>query len=222
MVIPAAGSGSRLKSDIPKPYIEIGGRAIIEYTIDKFLAVEGISHVVIATSATYLNRAEQILEQIVPDHIKSDVVKGGKERQDSIYNALKTIKSAQLVAIHDAVRPFITPSQIKYCCISASKEGGAIIAVPAKDTIKQVDDEQSIQHTPDRSRLWQAQTPQIFQREIIEKAYEQAAEDRFMGTDDASLVERIGVTVKVVEGGRENFKITYPLDLQVAKILLNQ
>jgi len=222
VIIPAAGSGSRLKSDIPKPYIEIGGRAIIEYTIDKFLAVDGISQIIIATSASYLNRAEQILDQIVPDHIKSAVVEGGEERQDSINNALKTIKSSELVAIHDAVRPFIKPAQIQKCCRLASMNGGAIIAVPAKDTIKQVDHEQLIQHTPDRSRLWQAQTPQIFRREIITKAYKQAAKDDFKGTDDSSLAERIGTTVKVVEGSRENFKITYPLDLQVAQILLNQ
>ena len=222
VIIPAAGSGSRLQADIPKPFIEIAGASIIEHTIQKFLGVKGISHIVISTSAKYLDRAIKILDQTVPQNIKSEVVQGGKERQDSIYNALQMIDSSDLVAVHDAVRPFITTNQIQQCCTIAAQDGGAIIAVPAKDTIKQVNHSHSILGTPDRSHLWQAQTPQIFKREIIKKAYHQAITDNFKGTDDASLAERIGATVKVVEGSRENFKITYPLDLQVANILLTQ
>jgi len=220
LIIPAAGSGTRLKTDIPKPYIILGGATILEHSIRQFLKADNVVQVIIATSKGYVQKAEQLLAKILPDGISGTVVKGGAERQDSIQNALSVVKGADLVAIHDAVRPFINPQQIVACCKAAAKHGGAIIAVPAKDTIKKVDAHQCICETPDRSKLWQAQTPQIFKQELIREAYNYAASTGFVGTDDASLVEKRGYNVKVIEGSRENFKITYPLDLQVAEILL--
>ena len=220
LIIPAAGSGSRLKRETPKPYIKICDATILEHTIRPFTQLDNLCKVVIATSQTYLQEAEKIAKKAVSDFVEVVIVEGGAERQDSIYNALQTIKVADLTAIHDAVRPFILPSQIRACCNSATVVGAAIIAVPAKDTIKQVGKNNIIQSTPDRSTLWQAQTPQIFQTDIIKEAYAKAKTDGIVGTDDASLVEYLGNDVKVVEGSRENFKITYPLDLQVANTLL--
>jgi len=220
LIIPAAGSGSRLKRDIPKPYIKISGATILEHTLRPFAQLNNLCKVVIATSDAYLKEAKSIVQKVVSEEIEVEVVQGGTERQDSIYNALQSIREADLTAIHDAVRPFILPSQIHACCKSATEIGGAIIAVPAKDTIKQIGDNNIIKSTPDRSFLWQAQTPQIFRTDIIKQAYEKAKADGVAGTDDASLVEYSGKEVKVVEGSRENFKITYPLDLRVAKTLL--
>ena len=111
---------------------------------------------------------------------------------------------------------------INQCSVEAKEHGGAIIAVPAKDTIKKVGLDGRIVDTPDRKMLWQAQTPQIFKREVICRAYEEAILGGFVGTDDASLVERLGETVKVVEGDRENLKITYPVDLEIAELILKQ
>lgn len=150
------------------------------------------------------------------------VVEGAEERQYSIANALKVLHmDAQLVAVHDAVRPFVKPAHILKCCELARKSGGAVLGVPAKDTIKMADGNGVITSTPARKNLWQAQTPQVFKKELLLKAYELALAEGFFGTDDASLVERIGGKMQMVEGDRENLKITYPVDLKIAELILS-
>ncbi|SMO96077.1 2-C-methyl-D-erythritol 4-phosphate cytidylyltransferase [Gracilimonas mengyeensis] len=222
VIIPAAGSGERMGADIPKPFLELGGRCILEHTISRFLNVRDIHQIVIAASSNYLPRIESLFKNFEEASVSYLAVEGGSERQYSIYNALQVIKDeVELVAVHDAVRPFIRSSLIEKCCEVASKVGGGVIGVPAKDTIKQVDEGRNITATPDRSKLWQAQTPQIFQKELLIKAYNSALADDFVGTDDASLVERIGGNVQMVEGDRKNLKITYPIDLKVAELILN-
>lgn len=151
------------------------------------------------------------------------MVPGGKERQDSISNALRQVSSdIHLVAVHDAVRPFVKQKTIEICFEKAAETGAAIVAVPAKDTIKIAGTDRIIRDTPDRENIWQAQTPQIFEKELLLKAYQFARETGFTGTDDSSLVEKAGGQVALVEGTRENFKITWPLDLQLAELLLNK
>lgn len=221
VIIPAAGSGERLGSPIPKPFIVVAAKTILEHTISKFLQVPGLIQVVVATSVEHMPRVQSIFEKLDAEEVQLDVVEGGVERQFSIYNALKNIREdATLVGVHDAVRPFITPEKINECCVVAASNDGAIVGVPAKDTIKKVEQSSFIKETPERSLLWQAQTPQVFQKEILLKAYERAVSESYTGTDDASLVERIGGKVKVIEGDRDNFKITYPIDLQIAKLIL--
>lgn len=210
----------RMGSDIPKPFLKVGDRSILEHTISRFLEVPELTEVIIATSKDHIPDIHSMFERISGDVILK-VVEGGSERQFSIYNALKEIsEEATLVAVHDAVRPFIRPALIIECCNMAKEFGGAVLGVPAKDTIKQVNEENVIKATPDRSFLWQAQTPQVFQKELLIKAYESALKANFIGTDDASLVERIGGKVQMVEGDRENLKITYPVDLKIAELIL--
>ncbi len=222
LIIPAAGSGSRLNRDIPKPYIRLAGKPILEHTVRRFLSLESLAEVVVATSREYLEEAGGILKGIASSSLSFTVVEGGRERQHSIYNALQEIDESEIVIVHDAVRPFVNASQIEACCRTAEEVGGAVLGVPAKDTIKKVDDGLIIKDTPSRRYLWQAQTPQVFRKEILVEAYRQAMEVGFVGTDDASLVERIGRKVKMVEGDRSNFKITYPLDLKLAGQLLEE
>lgn len=210
----------RMGSDIPKPFLKVGDRSILEHTISRFLEVPELTEVIIATSKDHIPDIHSMFKRISGDVILK-VVEGGSERQFSIYNALREIsEEATLVAVHDAVRPFIRPALIIECCNMAKEFGGAVLGVPAKDTIKQVNEENVIKATPDRSFLWQAQTPQVFQKELLIKAYESALKENFIGTDDASLVERIGGKVQMVEGDRENLKITYPVDLKIAELIL--
>lgn len=222
LIIPAAGSGSRLKKEIPKPYLEIAGKTILEHTITCFLSLDGLRQVAVATSESYLNITREILEKILPSNIMGICVVGGRERQHSIYNALQEVSEADLVIVHDAVRPFVTPAQIEACCSTAIDAGGAVLGVPAKDTIKRIDRELLIEETPSRRYLWQAQTPQVFKTKILMEAYSKAFEDDYIGTDDSSLVERLNYNVRMVEGSRSNFKITYPLDLKLARLLIEQ
>lgn len=220
VIIPAAGSGVRMGSNIPKPFIKIGGKPILEHTIDRFLEVENVIQILIATSPEYLDEISSMTSGL-SDQVSFQVVEGGEERQFSIYNALQYVSpKAELIAVHDAVRPFVRPNLIRRCCEVAQQYGGAILGVPAKDTIKKVNEDVVITETPNRSFLWQAQTPQIFQKQLLMKAYGSAIQNEFIGTDDASLVERIGGKVKMVEGDRENLKITFPIDLKVAEIIL--
>lgn len=221
LIVPAAGSGSRLNQDTPKPYIVLAGKPILEHTLRRFLFQKELSQIIVATSAEYVKAARDILN-IVPEEIDVAVIEGGEERQHSIFNALQVTRSVDLVMIHDAVRPFVTPEQIKTCCSVAEEAGAAVLGIPARDTVKRIDQNRFIRETPPRKYLWQTQTPQVFKKEILMKAYQKAFGDQFVGTDDSSLVERLGVDVKMVEGDRSNFKITYPLDLKIAKILLEE
>jgi 2-C-methyl-D-erythritol 4-phosphate cytidylyltransferase len=219
LIIPAAGSGVRLGMKTPKPFIELGGRTILQHTIDKFIDIPELGQLLIVASAQNIDR----VKSLVSDHDRSDVdisvVEGGDERQDSIGNALKFVdKRCDLVAIHDAVRPFIEKNVVEECISKAMKYGAAIPGIPVKDTVKVLNDEQLVESTPDRSSLWQIQTPQIFKRQILFDAYDHAKNAGFTGTDDSSLVENLGIKVHVVKSSYENFKITYPIDLKLAEL----
>lgn len=223
LIIPAAGSGSRLNRPLPKPFVEVKGTTILEHTIDCFLPLEGLRQIIVATAHEYLEKAETILDNLdVNSAVKIGCVIGGRERQHSIQNALDQVGGSDLVAVHDAVRPFVRLEVINNCCQVAATHGASVAGVPAKDTIKKVDENQFILETPERKYLWQAQTPQVFRRELLVRAYEEAQKDNFIGTDDASLVERLGATIRMVESDRMNFKITYPLDLRLARILIEE
>lgn len=221
LIIPAAGSGSRMGTEVPKPYLTISGKTVLEHTLNCFAGIKGLKQVVISTSVQYIDFTRKKAEQLFPE-LEIDVVMGGKERQDSICNALSAVnQDIDLVIVHDAVRPFISSHQIYDCIYSASEKGAAIIAVPVKDTIKKADRYMNIAETPQRKYLWQAQTPQVFSRKLIMNAYCEAKKSDFQGTDDASLVERLGLPVAIVEGDRMNFKLTYPLDFKIAESLIN-
>ncbi len=222
LIIPAAGSGSRLKQDIPKPFLELAGKSILEHTIRRFLSLDGLTGVIVSTSELYQRRVEEILKEVLPAEISGRCVTGGTERQHSIFNALQKVDEADLIIVHDAVRPFVTPSQIERCCRAASEEGAAVPGVPVRDTLKRIDQDMFVRETPSRHFLWQTQTPQVFKREILTEAYNKAFEEGYIGTDDASLVERLEYKVKMVESDHTNFKITYPLDLKLARLLIEK
>ncbi|MCC5941519.1 MAG: 2-C-methyl-D-erythritol 4-phosphate cytidylyltransferase [Balneolaceae bacterium] len=222
LIIPAAGKGERVGSEIPKPYLKIADKTILEYTLSRFKGVSGLGEVIVSTSEKYLTITEELLKDVFPD-ITTHAVLGGEERQDSIRNALQMISGKTgLIAVHDAVRPFVSKDDIENCISEAVLWGGAVLAMPAKDTIKVSGIDREIVKTPDRDTLWQAQTPQIFWAALFREAYDYAETNRFLGSDDSSLIEKIGGKVVLVEGSSKNFKITFPLDLQIAEYLITK
>jgi len=209
-----------METSIPKPYLMLGDKLVLEHTLRCFQDLPNLKQVVVSTSDRYSAKTEEILAEVFPS-IETYVVEGGKERQNSISNALQIIdESINMVMVHDAVRPFVTRELIEDCINGAKKTGGAITGVRVKDTIKEVDSNLEIVNTPDRGSLWQAQTPQIFERKLLLKAYNNSRINRFTVTDDASLIEKMGGRVVIVEGDRQNFKLTYPLDFSIAEMLM--
>lgn len=214
VIIGAAGSGKRMAAPLPKQFLKIGDKTILETTVEKFASLSIIDQIVIVTAEEYQTFCCQFFhEQIAAGRLH--VICGGQERQDSIYRAVDYLKSIgaehdSLVLIHDGVRPYVSGDLIKEVTERAAAEGAAIAAIPPKDTIRHMDE-----GTLDRSRLWCVQTPQGFRFSILKEAYEQAFHDGFYGTDDAGLVERIGRAISIVAGENTNIKITTPEDLTV-------
>jgi 2-C-methyl-D-erythritol 4-phosphate cytidylyltransferase len=210
--------------ETPKPYLTIAGKTILEHTLLQFSQVDAIKELVVSTSEFYKDQTCEIVASVFGD-IELTVIEGGSERQESVYKALQHVSdSADLIAVHDAVRPFVSEQLILECIriASAPEFDGAILAAPAKDTIKEVEDGRYIVATPERERMWQAQTPQIFKSEALLRAYHHASKSKYMGTDDSSLVEVNGGRVSVIKSTTDNFKITYPLDFQLAKLILSE
>jgi 2-C-methyl-D-erythritol 4-phosphate cytidylyltransferase len=232
VIIPAAGLGTRMApaggagSHAPKQFLELGGKPILVLTLRAFLAVEGIRHIFVAVRKNEMQRVEaQLEEHQLTSRIS--VVEGGDIRQDSVRNALKLLpaKDDDIVLVHDAVRPLIDAATITRTIEAVEHHRAAIVGVPAVDTIKQVErtaDGAIITSTIPRERIVLAQTPQGFRCDLFRRAVAAAAADGFVGTDEASLVERLGVEVAVVLGSPRNFKITQPGDLALAEFYLQQ
>ena len=224
-IIPAAGSGIRLGGPVPKQFIEIAGAPVLSHTIRRFDECPDIHVIVVALPADKIAEFEardahiSLLKPII-------YVSGGQERSDSILNALKAAAglNPEIVAVHDAVRPFVTPAQISAVIARAKEIGAAILALPATDTIKEVENGM-ITRTIDRRRIYRAQTPQAFRYELLRRANEEARAAGLSSallTDDSLLVERLGHPIAVVEGSASNIKITMPEDLLIAEKLFEQ
>ena len=226
VLIPAAGMGSRMGSAVSKQYLELAGKPILAHTLSLFDAhplVEAIYPIVPAADFDYCQ--EQILSPFSYQKVKR-LIAGGAERQDSVRNGLDALvedgytEAQRPVLIHDGARPLFNPELVARLLARIAETGACIIGVPAKDTIKVVD-EGVITASPDRKRLWQAQTPQGARYGLLREAFDQAAASGFCGTDDASLLENIGTPVHMVTGDYRNIKVTTPEDLVIAKALLD-
>lgn len=221
-IIPAAGQGTRLKGEVEKPFLLLSGRPILAHTLDVFERCDAIDQVILVVST---DTADRCLAEIVDAFGYTKVrriVPGGKKRQDSVYNGLKAIRDrCTIVVIHDGVRPLVTLEMIERSIELCREHQAVITAVRPKETIKR-GEEGFVYSTLDREKLWTVQTPQTFAYDIILKAYQKASEDHFLGTDDAALVERLGLRVKILEGSYDNIKITTPEDLYLAENLLEQ
>lgn len=220
VVIVAAGTGSRMKMGINKQFIKLEGKEIIAYTIEKFYNNSNIEDIVVVVKEDESEFfKKEILDKYNFKNIK--IAYGGKERQDSVYNGLKSLdKKCDIVLIHDGARPFVSDKIIDNCIEEVKEHKAIVVGVPVKDTIKIIDNDKNIVDTPNRSVLWAVQTPQTFDYNILIDAYKDAFKSGFYGTDDAMLVERIGYKVKMVEGSYNNIKITTKEDLSVGSQIL--
>ena len=236
VIIPAAGLGTRMssapvaKSKKPaasKQFAELAGAPILFHTLRKFAASPEVSEIHLALRANEMEGFRVRLQNEAKDlaNKKIQIVEGGEHRQQSVGNAIAALSASadDIVLVHDAVRPFVTEEIIHDVVQAAQKYGAAIAGVPAVDTVKQVErtaEGALITATVPRERVVMAQTPQGFRYSILKKAFDEAAADGFLGTDEASLVERSGHEVAVVMGSPRNIKITTPADLELAEFYL--
>ncbi|MET3699960.1 2-C-methyl-D-erythritol 4-phosphate cytidylyltransferase [Bacillus oleivorans] len=219
VIIPAAGSGKRMNAGKNKLFLTVQDVPVIIHTLQVFETDSLCKAIYLSINPAERESFELLIKQYKIKKIKA-MVAGGKERQESVYQALKAVNEADIVLVHDGARPFIRHSTIRHLVEKADESKAAIVAVPVKDTVKRVENGQ-ITETVERSSLWAAQTPQAFHMSILKKAYELAERDSFFGTDDASLVERLGVPVAIVEGQYDNIKLTTKEDLYFAEAILN-
>ncbi|MBO2945844.1 2-C-methyl-D-erythritol 4-phosphate cytidylyltransferase [Paenibacillus sp. F411] len=216
-VIVAAGKGSRMGTRESKQFLDIGGRPIVVQTLDIFNRLPWMEEIVLVTGEDDVPRCQDWISEYGLDKVKA-VVPGGRERQESVYLGILQLHS-EWVMIHDGVRPFVTHEEIAACRDTAIREGAAVLAVPVKDTIKQVNGQGLITGTPARQSLWAVHTPQAFRLADLLRAHETAQQDGFTATDDAMLLEHLGLPVAITEGKYSNIKITTPDDLVLAALM---
>lgn len=220
-VIVAAGKGRRMQHDRPKQFLPLAGRPLLLRTLDRFAQVDVIRRVILVTSAADQAECRALLDADGPRPTPTVVVEGGARRQDSVRCGLAALDAAcDIVAIHDAARPFVGVETIAHSIRAAAETGAALVATPARDTLKRVGSDAIVSETLSRQDVWLAQTPQTFQVALIREAHQLAQEQGVTATDDAGLVERLGRPVRVVPGDALNFKITTQDDLALAEALL--
>ena len=220
-IIVAAGKGNRMSGSVRKQYIALDGIPILRRTLNIFDSCAQVNQIIVVVPDKDLDFCRK--EILAPAKLQKDVtlIAGGSQRQNSVYNALKIIEPDEgIVIVHDGVRPFVRQAHLAAVIKGAAELGACILGIPAFDTVKKVNPKNEIIQTHPRDMLWLAQTPQVFELNLIKKAHEKAQQEGFMGTDDASLVERLGAVVKIIPGSRNNIKITNPEDLNLAHAII--
>ena len=224
-IFPAAGKGKRMQAGMNKVLVELEGMPILVRTLARFSRCQAVDRLVVVVAAHEGDVVTDMLTGADREFgLKPwQVTAGGSERQYSVWNGIQAVQGAaddDIILVHDAARPLVSEKTILETIRVAEAKGAAIAAVPAKNTIKLCNAAGEVVETPDRSRLWEVQTPQGFRRDILVKANQQAVAEGFLGTDDASLVERLGRKVHIVESDYRNIKLTTPEDMVIAKAFL--
>jgi 2-C-methyl-D-erythritol 4-phosphate cytidylyltransferase len=208
-------------SKTPKQFLELQRLPLLAHALRAFESAESVSAVIVVAPAADLSFCQR---DVVERHGFKKVrklVPGGEERQDSVRHGVEIVEDLyDVIVVHDAVRPFLTPAMIDEVVAKARAHRAAIVAIPMRDTVKKVGVSGLIEQTVDRQSLWLAQTPQAFERSLLQEAHRKAHLDRYRATDDAQLVERLGVPVAIVEGSSENIKVTRPEDLAMGEAIL--
>lgn len=209
-------------ADVPKPLMLLAGVPMIIHTLRRFDAADSINEIVIAASESLIPQLPDLIQSHGIQKVTA-VVLGGRERQDSVRMGFEACDAdtCEVVAVHDAARPLVTPEEINAVVAAARANGAAILGAPLKETIKQVNDTQIVK-TLDRSILWGAQTPQAFRYEIFARAVAESLHHDFLGTDEAAIVERTGTKVTMVRGSYRNIKVTTPEDAELAALWLTK
>lgn len=220
-IIPAGGTGVRMGGNIPKQYLKLGGIPIIVHTLMAFQEARLVDAIFLVLPKEDVAEAPQIVLSRYRLPKVQQILPGGAHRQDSVKQGLDALPSdCDIVVIHDAVRPFISPQIINTIIRKASLSGAVTVGMPIRDTIKRVDGRGCVEATVDRERLWCTQTPQAFRAPLLKEAYETAYGEHHYGTDDAGLVERTGIKVKMLPGSFDNIKITTADDLAWGELIL--
>ncbi len=221
-VIVAAGKGERLGTRVPKPFLPVCGVPLLIHTLRSLDHSPLLSTLVVVIAPERENLCRELLQAHGPFRRAIRLSHGGPQRQDSVRLGLTALDSGcEIVVIHDAARPFISPTIIANSIRVASQAGAALVAVPAADTLKRSDSNRTVVETLPRQEVWLAQTPQTFRVELIREAHQRALAKAIRVTDDAALIEKFGGRVQIVPGERRNFKITTPDDLRLAETLLS-
>lgn len=228
-IVPAAGVGKRFGEEKNKPFCQFLGKPLIIWTLEALHEVEEISEIIPVLKQDYLEHGSELIERYGIKKVKR-IVPGGKERQDSIYNALNLIKeNISAILIHDGARPLVQSDLIKKTIYELKGFDGVITGLPVKDTIKEVRGQTTegrrdivVEKTLNRSQLWAVQTPQVFYFDKFIKVYEKAMSEGFYATDDSALIERYGGKVKIIMGSYRNIKITTPEDLLIAEAMAKE
>lgn len=213
-IIPAGGKGKRSGTETPKQYLKFHGKELIAYTLEVFQKSNLVDEIIISAEQPYFTLLNKIIKDYNLTKI-SQLVEGGEERQDSVYNALKAIKAedGDLIAVHDAARPLVPDSILTKAINTAKEKGNALVCLKAKDTLLKGD--QVVKEYVDRSEIYYVQTPQIFKYDDLMKAMKKAYEKNFIGTDESMLIKELGIDINIVEGSMLNFKVTTSTDIEI-------
>ena len=214
VIIPAGGKGKRGGTATPKQYIRFHGKELIVYTLEVFQRNNLVDEIIISAEQPYFTLLNKIAKDYNLTKI-SQLVEGGEERQDSVYNALKAIKAddVDLVAVHDAARPMLSDPILTKAINTAKEKGNALVCLKARDTLLKGD--QFVREYVDRSEIYYVQTPQIFRYKDLKKAMKIAYEKNFIGTDESMLIKELGIDINIVEGSMLNFKVTTMTDIEM-------
>ncbi|EPB3293687.1 2-C-methyl-D-erythritol 4-phosphate cytidylyltransferase [Listeria monocytogenes] len=221
LVFLAAGQGKRMNAQKNKMWLELVGEPIFIHALRPFLADNRCSKVIVVCQEEERKHVKELMSQLNVAEHRIEIVKGGSERQYSVAAGLERCGTERVVLVHDGARPFITIDIIDRLLIGVEQSKAAICAVKVKDTVKRVVNG-VVQETVDRENLWQVQTPQAFELPILRKAHQLARKEQFLGTDEASLVERLPCPVAIVQGSYYNIKLTTPEDMPLAKAILGE
>ena len=216
VVVPAAGVGRRMGAQIPKQYLTISTQTVLEHTLSRLLEVDCLNNIIVVLGA----EDEYFKDLAISSHPRLKLALGGKERGDSVLNGLK-LATTDFVLVHDAARPCVLVSDIKALVLQCTDDNGGILAAPLCDTIKRASPDHRIAATVPRDGLYRAFTPQNFKRELLIKAYEEAAQKHLVLTDEASAMEALGYEPRLIRGDAMNIKITEPSDLALAEFYLS-
>jgi len=216
VIIPASGSGSRFGGKVPKQFLKIRGKEIIAMTIEKFERNRSVDSIVVTAMPAYFKILNEIIKKYKFKKV-TNVVRGGKRRQDSVFNALRMLKcsAGDIILIHDAVRPLVTNSLISGIINSIRNCDAVVPGLPVHETVKRTDDRSIVSSTIDRKNLWLIQTPQAFKYSVLKKSFAVALNKNFTGTDESAIAEIAGFKVRVIEGERTNIKITTKDDIKI-------
>lgn len=220
-IIPAGGAGKRMGGSVPKQYLSLDGIPLLVHSLRAFQSSPLIDEIFLVVPEGDIPDVRRDLVQRYRISKVSLVLHGGRERQDSVRNALAHLRDEhEGIVIHDGVRPFVTVELIDQVVTLGREFGAVTVGLPIRDTVKAVDAEGGVVRTVSREGLWLTQTPQAFRREVLLAAYAKAEADGFYGTDDASLVERMGTPVRMINGDTDNIKVTIPEDLVQGEMIL--